>query len=74
LRDSDKSAAYSGLREAVMANPTGESESDAVRFDFDRRLMLQFRGSMVQQLPQRGGSGIYQNKRVPVTSPIMTSP
>jgi hypothetical protein len=30
-----------------MANPTGESESDAVRLDFDRRLMLQFRGSMV---------------------------
>ena len=28
-----------------MANPTGESESDAVRVDFDRRLMLQFRGS-----------------------------
>jgi len=35
------------LREAVMANPTGESESDAVRLDFDRRLMLQFRGSLV---------------------------
>jgi hypothetical protein len=35
------------LREAVMANPTGESESDAVRLDFDRRLMLQFRGSVV---------------------------
>src|SRR5262250_2654361 len=30
-----------------MANPTGESESDAVRLDFDRRLMLQFRGSPV---------------------------
>src|SRR5262249_10074734 len=30
-----------------MANPTGESESDAVRLDFDRRLMLQFRGSGV---------------------------
>jgi predicted DNA-binding protein (UPF0278 family) len=25
----------------------GESESDAFRFDFDRRLMLQFRGSVV---------------------------
>jgi hypothetical protein len=35
------------LREAVMANPTGELESDAVRLDFDRRLMLQFRGSAV---------------------------
>ena len=30
-----------------MANPKGESESDAVRLDFDRRLMLQFRGSVV---------------------------
>ena len=30
-----------------MANPTGESESDVVRLDFDRRLMLQFRGSVV---------------------------
>ena len=30
-----------------MANPAGESESDAVRLDFDRRLMLQFRGSVV---------------------------
>ncbi len=29
-----------------MMNPTGESESDAVRLDFDRRLMLQFRGSV----------------------------
>ena len=28
-----------------MTNPTGKSESDAVRLDFDRRLMLQFRGS-----------------------------
>jgi hypothetical protein len=28
-----------------MMDPTGESESDAVRLDFDRRLMLQFRGS-----------------------------
>src|SRR5215831_505887 len=31
----------------MRANPTGESESDAVRLDFDRRLMLQFRGSVV---------------------------
>src|SRR6266550_605957 len=30
-----------------MAHPTGESESDVVRVDFDRRLMLQFRGSVV---------------------------
>jgi hypothetical protein len=32
---------------AAMAHPTGESGSDAVRLDFDRRLMLQFCGSPV---------------------------
>ena len=30
-----------------MANPTGEAESGALRLDFDRRLTLQFRGSVV---------------------------
>jgi hypothetical protein len=30
-----------------MANPAGEAESGALRLDFDRRLMLQFRGSVV---------------------------
>src|SRR6516225_7592152 len=30
-----------------MAHPRGESGSNAVRLDFDRRLMLQFRGSLV---------------------------
>src|SRR5713101_5793774 len=30
-----------------MAHPTGESESGAIRLDFDRRLTLQFRGSVV---------------------------
>jgi hypothetical protein len=30
-----------------MAHPRGESGSDAIRLDFDRRLMLQFRGSLV---------------------------
>ena len=30
-----------------MAHPTGESESDVVRLDFNRRLMLQFRESVV---------------------------
>ncbi len=30
-----------------MANPAGESNDDALRLDFDRRLMLQFRGSIV---------------------------
>src|SRR5215469_11359398 len=42
-----RSAAYLGSSEAAMAHPRGESESDAVRLDFDRRLMLQFRGSLV---------------------------
>jgi hypothetical protein len=30
-----------------MAHPTGESESDVVRLDFNRHLMLRFRGSVV---------------------------
>jgi hypothetical protein len=30
-----------------MADPAGESKSDFVRLDFDRRLMLQFRSSVV---------------------------
>jgi hypothetical protein len=30
-----------------MAHPTGESESDVVRLDFNHRLMLQFRGCVV---------------------------
>ena len=30
-----------------MAHPTGESESDAPRLDFDRRLKLEFHGSSV---------------------------
>src|SRR5712691_6744485 len=32
---------------AAMADPTGESTSEALRLDFDRRLMLQFRGSVI---------------------------
>jgi hypothetical protein len=35
------------LIEAVMLNPAGESSGDVLRVDFDRRLMLQFRGSGV---------------------------
>src|SRR5262244_1546615 len=42
-----RSASYPGSSEAAMAHPRGESGSDAVRLDFDRRLMLQFRGSLV---------------------------
>ena len=30
-----------------MANPVGESDSGALRLDFDRRLTLQFRGCVV---------------------------
>jgi hypothetical protein len=30
-----------------MANPAGESNDGALRLDFDRRLILQFRGSVV---------------------------
>ena len=30
-----------------MANPVGEEESGALRLDFDRRLLLQFRGCVV---------------------------
>jgi hypothetical protein len=30
-----------------MANPAGESNGETLRLDFDRRLMLQFRGSVV---------------------------
>jgi Transposase DDE domain group 1 len=30
-----------------VANPAGESDSGILRVDFDRRLMLQFRGSVV---------------------------
>src|SRR4249919_965885 len=31
----------------MMADPTGEANSAALRLDFDRRLMLQFRGSVI---------------------------
>jgi hypothetical protein len=35
------------LIEAAMANPAGESNGEVLRLSFDRRLMLQFRGSVV---------------------------
>ena len=38
-----------------MPRPRGESGSDAVRLDFDRRLMLQFRGSLVLGLTEMAG-------------------
>jgi hypothetical protein len=30
-----------------MADPTGEAKGVALRLDFDRRLLLQFRGSVI---------------------------
>jgi hypothetical protein len=30
-----------------MADPTGEADRRALRLDFDRRLILQFHGSMI---------------------------
>ena len=30
-----------------MTNPAGESNGEALKLDFDRRLMLQFQGSVV---------------------------
>src|SRR5215813_9173500 len=42
-----RSASYPGSSEAAMAHPRGESGSDAVRLDFDRRLILQFFGDPV---------------------------
>jgi Transposase DDE domain group 1 len=32
---------------SIMANPRGESNGEVLRLDFDRRLMLQFQGSLV---------------------------
>jgi hypothetical protein len=39
--------AYSRIEALVMAHPAGESNGGALRLDFDRRLMLQFCGSVV---------------------------
>jgi hypothetical protein len=41
------SASYQGHTGVVMADPTGEANTSALRLDFDRRLMLQFRGSTI---------------------------
>jgi hypothetical protein len=38
-----------------MAHPTGESESDAPRLNFDRRLKLEFHGSSVQLIESNSG-------------------
>ena len=34
-----------------MANPAGESNDEVLKLDFDRRLMLQFRGSGSRPMP-----------------------
>jgi hypothetical protein len=44
------------LIEAAMANPAGESIGEVLRLDFDRRLMLQFRGGQFA-LPKSVESG-----------------
>ena len=36
-----------GIERGMMADPTGEADRGALRLDFDRRLMLQFRGSAI---------------------------
>jgi hypothetical protein len=36
-----------GLIGAVMADPTGEANRGALRLDFDRRLLLHYRGSTI---------------------------
>jgi hypothetical protein len=41
------SIAYTNAEATIMTNPLGESNDGAVRLDFDRRLVLQFRGSVV---------------------------
>ena len=46
-RMTQRFSAYRGLSEAVMMHPAGESDLGALRLDFDRRLMLQFCGSVV---------------------------
>ena len=34
-----------------MANPADKSNDEVLKLDFDRRLMLQFRGSVVSPMP-----------------------
>jgi hypothetical protein len=36
-----------------MGDPMGEVSSEALRLEFDRRLMLQFRGSMIPPMAGR---------------------
>jgi hypothetical protein len=41
------STSCGGSTGPVMADPTGEADGGALRLDFDRRLMVQFRGSAI---------------------------
>jgi hypothetical protein len=47
--DSDIKSQYvkAGETRWGMADPTGETKAEALRLDFDRRLLLQFRGSVI---------------------------
>src|SRR3984893_814153 len=47
LRRFSYSNLYAHFEEATMTNPAGESTGEIFRLDFDRRLMLQFRGAVV---------------------------
>src|SRR5438270_1580795 len=42
-----KFSSLRGSNGAAMGNPTGEAANRALRLDFDRRLPLQFRGSVI---------------------------
>src|SRR5204863_8501732 len=45
-RSSTRSVVATRFRE-TMADPTGEADKGALKLDFDRRLLLQFRGSAI---------------------------
>jgi hypothetical protein len=40
-------AVIDGTPGATIGDPTGEADRRALKLDFDRRLMLQFRGSVI---------------------------